>query len=102
MREEHMLKALVVIVPAVLAIYSLVQVAQARSDLVRTLPRWVWALVILLLPVLGPVAWFSLGRPRQSRGAVPPPRRRRPVAPDDDPDFLRGLRFNRPEDQPEE
>jgi len=96
-----MLKALVVIVPVVMAIFSLVQVAQSRSDLVRTLPRWAWALVILLVPVLGPVAWLSIGRPRQSGGPAPPPRRRT-VAPDDDPDFLRGIRFKKPNDKPDE
>ncbi len=96
-----MLKALTVVVPAVLAIYCLVQVAQTRADLVRTLPRWAWALVILLLPVLGPVGWLVLGRPQGPRPA-PPPRRRRPLAPDDDPDFLRGLRFNKPRQNPDD
>jgi hypothetical protein len=97
-----MLKALVVIVPVVLAIFSLVQVAQSRSDLVRTLPRWAWALVILLVPVLGPVAWLSIGRPRESRRSAPPPPKRRTIAPDDDPDFLRGIRFENPNDKPDE
>jgi peptidoglycan/LPS O-acetylase OafA/YrhL len=96
-----MLKALVVIVPVVLAIYCLVQVAQSRSDLVRTLPRWVWALMILLVPLFGSVAWLTIGRPRQPRGSAPPPRRR-PVAPDDDPDFLRGIRPKDPNDKPDE
>jgi hypothetical protein len=96
-----MLKALVVIVPVVLAIFCLVQVAQSRSDLVRTLPRWAWAVVILLVPLLGSLAWLSLGRPRESGGSAPPPKRR-PVAPDDDPDFLRGIRFKKPNDKPDE
>jgi hypothetical protein len=42
--------------------------------------------------VVGIVLWFVLGRPR---GTTPPRadkgQGRRPVAPDDDPDFLRGL-----------
>jgi hypothetical protein len=85
----------------VLAIYCLVQLAQARSDLVRTLPRWAWALLIVLLPLLGSVAWLFVGRP-QGPPRPNPPRRGRPVAPDDDPDFLRGLRPKRPYDKPDE
>lgn len=87
-----MLKALVVVVPVVLAIYCLVQVAQSRPDSVRTLPRWTWAVLIVLFPLLGAVGWLWLGRPHPDASA-PPGRRSRPVAPDDDPDFLRGLRF---------
>jgi Phospholipase_D-nuclease N-terminal len=96
-----MLKALIVVVPAVLAIYCLVQVAQSRADLVRTLPRWLWAVGIVLLPVLGPIGWLFLGRPKGPRQA-PPPRRGRPLAPDDDPDFLRGLRFKKPDQKPDD
>ena len=35
-----MFKALVVIVPLVLAIYCLVQVIQSRADQVRIFPKW--------------------------------------------------------------
>jgi hypothetical protein len=96
-----MLKALVVVVPIVLAIYCLVQVAQSRSDMVRTLPRWAWAVAIVLFPLLGSLGWLFLGRPQ---GAVPPPprRRSRPVAPDDDPDFLRGLRDRDSDGKPDD
>ncbi len=50
-----------------------------------------WVLGIILLPVVGPLAWLAVGR-RARRGSggsggTPQP----PVAPDDDPDFLRGL-----------
>lgn len=96
-----MLKALVVVVPVVLAIYCLVQVAQSRPDSVRTFPRWAWAVLILLFPVLGAVSWLFVGRPKERR-AQPPTRRSRPLAPDDDPDFLRGIRFDRPSDKPDD
>ena len=53
-----------------------------------------WLLAILLLPVLGALAWLFLGRPRVERAPQRP--RRAPVAPDDDPDFLRSLRHDPP------
>jgi Phospholipase_D-nuclease N-terminal len=95
-----MLKALVIIVPVVLAIYCLVQVAQARADLVRTLPRWAWAVLIVLFPLLGAVGWLLLGRPR--RPGPTRPTRGRIVAPDDDPDFLRRIRDRRRSEGPDE
>ena len=90
-----MFKALVVIVPLVLAIYCLVQVVQSRADQVRTFPKWVWFVLIVLFPLLGSIAWLWIGRP-QARRSSSPRRSNRPVAPDDDPDFLRGLRDNKP------
>jgi Phospholipase_D-nuclease N-terminal len=93
-------KALPVVIAVVLAIYCLVQVVQARPEMVRALPRWLWALVVLAVPVLGPVAWLVVGRPRGGGRRRPPPRPARPVAPDDDPDFLRGLEVDKPRDRP--
>jgi hypothetical protein len=95
-----MLKALVVIVPVVLGIYCLVQLAQARADLVRTLPKWAWAVLIVLFPLLGAVAWLLLGRP--NRPGPTRPTRGKMVAPDDDPDFLRRIRDRKPSEGPDD
>ena len=79
--------AAVELVLVVLALISALSV-----DRVRTMARALWVLVILLLPLLGPVAYFLFGRP------LPVPRegpvRRttsRPASPDDDPEFLRSM-----------
>jgi hypothetical protein len=53
--------------------------------------RW-WMLAIVALPLAGPAAWFISGRPRRQPPDVPPRTTRPPLAPDDDPDFLRRLR----------
>jgi hypothetical protein len=70
---------------------------------VRTLPKILWIIVILVFFELGALAWFLLGRPRggtATRGGPNGPRRNSfnrpppkagPVGPDDDPEFLRGL-----------
>ena len=46
-----------------LYIYTFIDLASARSDDVRLLPRLVWLLVVLVVPVVGCVAWLVLGRP---------------------------------------
>ena len=85
-----MSRALLIILPIVLAVYALVDCALAEADRVRGPRRAVWAAIILLLPVVGPVAWLVGGRPRS--GPRRPPRPvAPPLAPDDDPEFLRQM-----------
>jgi hypothetical protein len=83
-----------------LTIYSLVDCAQSGDDEVRSLPKLVWVILILLFPVVGPIAWLIAGRPerpssnprggpRRPGGSSHPPQA--PRGPDDDPDFLRRL-----------
>ncbi|MEJ7628026.1 MAG: PLD nuclease N-terminal domain-containing protein [Nocardioidaceae bacterium] len=82
----------------VLAIYCWIELAQSDPRDVRQAPRALWALMILL-PLVGPIGWLVYGRPN---GDEAPPvsvrQRKRPVAPDDDPDFLRNIRFDPPGD----
>lgn len=77
-----------------LAIYCLIDCLQASADTVRNLPKLVWALLIVLLPLFGSIGWLVAGRPagdpRPGRGGP----RRGPQGPDDDPDFLRDLGGN--------
>lgn len=79
-----------VIMVMLLAIYCIVEVAQAPTYGVRRMPRWLWATAIMFLPLVGSVAWLVFGRPttdsRRHHRTVG-----RPKAPDDDNDFLRGL-----------
>lgn len=79
-------KALIIVVVVVLSVYSLFDVIAQPKIRVRLLPKVVWV-VVVLIPVLGPIAWLALGRPRFSRPSGSG-RRPRVVGPDDDPDFL--------------
>jgi hypothetical protein len=83
-----------------LTIYSLVDCAQTPDNEVRSLPKLVWVLLILIFPPVGAIAWLVAGRPqspyrqqqrgpRGPSGSSRPPRT--PRGPDDDPDFLRRL-----------
>ncbi|MGH3734623.1 MAG: PLD nuclease N-terminal domain-containing protein [Micromonosporaceae bacterium] len=62
--------------------------------------RFGWSLVIVFGLFAGPIAWFSYGRPGTKLAmpwSPPDPRRPipRPLAPDDDPDFLADLERRR-------
>lgn len=82
-------RVVLVLLVVALTVYALVEAAQAHSSRVRLMPRWLWIVAILCVPVAGPVSWLLFGRPRGRgiTGQQPP----RPIAPDDDPDFLRRL-----------
>jgi hypothetical protein len=94
-----MLKVLLYALPIILAIYALVDLVQTRDEDVQGLPKLAWVVLIVLIWVIGPVAWLVAGRrgrrsflpDRQSRAAGGPGPGHRPIAPDDDPDFLRNL-----------
>lgn len=45
---------------AVLAVFALVQLFRAESR--SSIGKIVWVLVILVFPVLGPIAWFAFGK----------------------------------------
>lgn len=100
-----MLKILLYAAPLVLAIYALVDLVQTDPRDVQGLPKVVWALLIALFWVVGPVAWLIAGRRGRGLPGLPPrpdtpgaAPRTRTLAPDDDPEFLRGLNRPRPPD----
>jgi Phospholipase_D-nuclease N-terminal len=104
-----------------LVIYAVIDCSRAPDEEVpASLSRAGWLLMIILLPFLGPVFWLISSRvedgvgpaepkdttgtgygsepggttiraPRPSGGHSQTSRRRGPVGPDDDPEFLRGL-----------
>src|SRR5262245_23375137 len=75
-------------------IYAFIDCLNTPEQEVRKLPKVVWVIIILLFGqvLLGPVAWFAVGRPRRNApyGATRPDERRW-VAPDDNPEFLKSI-----------
>ena len=80
-----------IIIVALLTIFCVVEVAQAEPYAVRRMPRWLWATVIISLPLVGSVCWLFFGRPNAESLGKTKRNNLRPSSPDDDPDFLRGL-----------
>ena len=85
-----MLRFLPAVLMLVFTLYCLVDCAQTPPGAVRTLPKGVWLVLIILVPLFAGISWLLAGRPDSS--SRPPRRPSRPQGPDDDPDFLRGLR----------
>ena len=86
-----MLRVAGVLLALAFYIWFIVDVIRTPRVSVRTLPKFVWLLLVVLIPLIGGVLWFIAGRPRRERPRFMGRRRRGPVAPDDDPNFLREL-----------
>ncbi|MEY9948821.1 PLD nuclease N-terminal domain-containing protein [Kitasatospora sp. GAS1066B] len=88
-----------VLLVLVLWIWAFIDCLTTPEHEVRLLPKVVWILIILFFGevLLGPLAWLLVGRRRgllplgPARSAAEPQSPRRPVAPDDDPEFLAAL-----------
>lgn len=80
-----MLRAVLAIASIALSVYALADCIQTPEDRVRGIPRWAWILLIVLIPWVGPLTWLLTGKGPARRPAA------RPLAPDEDPEFLRRL-----------
>ena len=69
-----MIDVLPEIVTVVFLIFCLIDCIQTDSILVRNLPKVAWIILIILLPLVGGVAWLVAGRPQRSEapGAAAP------------------------------
>ncbi|WP_427015505.1 PLDc N-terminal domain-containing protein [Pseudarthrobacter sp. P1] len=96
---------LLVIFLVALYIYWLIDCLRSDPADVRSVPKPVWLVVVVLLPVIGWALWYLLGRPQYADtapaggpgrlGPLTGGRGPGPVAPDDDPEFLRNLAVRR-------
>jgi hypothetical protein len=88
-----MLRVVVTVAVLVVFVYGLVDVIRTDSRLTKGISKPAWIVVQIVLPVIGAILWFLIGRPRGTGPA--PSRYSHPVAPDDDPEFLRNLEIRR-------
>ena len=86
-----------------LTLYTLLDALRTHQDQMRTLPKWLWIIAVIFFPVVGPLLWLLLGRPRavrapktQQGGGFTGSRRGTPLpatsSPDDDEEYLRWLK----------
>ena len=84
-----MLRVILVLLAVALYVYFIIDVARTPKGQARSLPKWLWMLLVIVLPLVGGVLWLILGRAWPEGGGWW--RRSGPVAPDDDPRFHRKL-----------
>jgi hypothetical protein len=72
-----------------LLIFCLVDVISIYESRIKTLNKIAWVFIIILVPVVGPILWLVVGKERGGNRSAARARDARPVAPDDDPEFLR-------------
>ena len=77
---------LLLLLDLALIVVALFDCWSADEARIRLAPRAAWVFGILLISPIGGIAWFVKGRPVREVRLRP-----RPVAPDDDPEFLRRL-----------
>ncbi|GAB1694053.1 PLDc N-terminal domain-containing protein [Krasilnikovia sp. M28-CT-15] len=88
-----MVRSFILLAAVQLVLLVLALIGALSADRVRTMPRALWVLAILLIPLIGAIAYFVWGRPLPAPAEGGPTRRNtaRPASPDDDPDFLRSM-----------
>jgi len=86
-----MLRVLMILVPLALSIYAFIDCITTDEKDVRYIPKPLWAILVLLFPLVGSISWLIVGRVRTPRGAATA-HRGGWVAPDDNPDFLKSLK----------
>ncbi|RKT05239.1 phospholipase D-like protein [Streptomyces sp. 3211.6] len=103
-----MLRYLPFLLIIALTIYAFIDCLNTPEEEVKSLPKGVWVLIILLFSIVGPVVWLLAGKKRAAAGGAGAfgggfggsgrGRRTQWVAPDDNPEFLRSLRKDEQKD----
>jgi len=92
-----MAKVLLVLAVIGVSIYAFIDCFRSEDGEIHGLPKPLWLLIILVLPLFGGVLWILLGR--QPAPGSAGSRRLRTIGPDDDPEFLRSLQIPRRRDE---
>ncbi|MEV5551422.1 PLD nuclease N-terminal domain-containing protein [Streptomyces sp. NPDC052309] len=88
-----MLRVLMFLVPLALSVYAFIDCISTKDEDVRHMPKPLWAILVLLFPLVGSISWIIAGKKRQPADGSPwqGGGRRQWVAPDDNPEFLKSL-----------
>lgn len=85
----HMARFLIVggFLAVIFWVFSIVDVAIQPASRHRGVSKGIWILIVVLLPVVGGILWFALGRHRAGDVGVT----KLPLGPDDDAEVLRRM-----------
>ncbi|CAL9512871.1 hypothetical protein SUDANB60_03659 [Streptomyces sp. enrichment culture] len=87
-----MLRVLMFLVPLALSVYAFIDCISTKDEDIRHMPKPLWAILVLLFPLVGSISWIIAGKKRQPAGAGRSGGGRAQwVAPDDNPEFLKSL-----------
>ncbi|MDT3724349.1 PLD nuclease N-terminal domain-containing protein [Streptomyces sp. DSM 41972] len=90
-----MLRVLMFLVPLALSVYAFIDCISTKDEDIQHMPKPLWAILVLLFPLVGSISWLIAGKKRQHAGAGGSAwgggRGGQWVAPDDNPDFLKSL-----------
>ncbi|MDE0572334.1 PLD nuclease N-terminal domain-containing protein [Demequina sp. B12] len=79
------MRALPFILYVVITAYCVADAVQHPEPSPHGVPKWAWIVIILLFPYIGALVWIILKFTRGTGRSRPQPR---PMAPDDDPQYL--------------
>jgi len=103
--------AILTLLHIALMVYCVVDLVATHRSKVRSMPKPVWFIIVIFIPLFGSLLWILLGRPEDAgfapgttndEAASPPPRSgpygrsaadgsTAPRGPEDDPNFLRDI-----------
>ncbi|KUN26609.1 hypothetical protein AQJ23_15770 [Streptomyces antibioticus] len=90
-----MLRVLMFLVPLALSIYAFIDCISTQDEDVRHMPKPLWAILVLLFPIVGSISWMIAGKKRslaaEGWAGARAGHSQRWVAPDDNPEFLKSL-----------
>ncbi|MFE4670674.1 PLD nuclease N-terminal domain-containing protein [Streptomyces sp. NPDC056716] len=90
-----MLRLLMFLVPLALSVYTFIDCISTKDEDIRHMPKPLWAILVLVFPLVGSVSWLIAGKKRSPAAdgwsSVRSGGRSRFVAPDDNPEFLKSL-----------
>jgi hypothetical protein len=77
-------------------LFCVIDVITTPPERCRNLPKWAWVVIVLLFFEIGAIIWLIAGHTWEPKATVASgarrPARRAAVAPDDDEEYLAGLR----------
>lgn len=105
----HMPRLLIplILVSVGVMIYALIEAISTPSERTRIMPKGVWIVVIILIPLIGGVLWLLFGNENSYLASTVQGFKKtsgpaRPSTPDDDEEFLRSLDIQRAQQRKDE